>query len=337
MIFLYLSLNKMDFTNQILDALEKLKQKELANKEPFKVRAYATVIKNIKALETPIQNIDDLKNVKGIGKSIHDKIIEIMDTGNLKQLEKYDDSIKIINELTQIHGIGPVKAKELVETHNIKSVEDLKLHQNLLNDKQITGLKYHDDFIKRIPRLEMAKHETFLTEVIKKINPKVTLEVVGSYRRGAADSGDIDVILTHEDDPQNFEHVIPEIVAALKKEKYLTDDFAVGPHKYLGVCKLKRHKSFRRIDLLYATASVWPFSILYFTGSADFNVTMRNLALSKGYSLNEYGFKHTTGKNKGETITHTFKTEQDIFAFLGLKYIEPKDRTPKIKLEDFQA
>lgn len=325
----------MDFTSQILDALEKLKQKELANKEPFKVRAYGTVIKNIKALEAPIQNMDDLKNVKGIGKSIHDKIIEIMETGNLKQLDKYDDSIKIINELTQIHAIGPVKAKELVEKHNIKSVDDLKNHQDLLNDKQIMGLKYHDDFIKRIPRQEMEKHEAFLTEIIQKILPKVTLQVVGSYRRGAADSGDIDVILTHADDPQDFNHVIPEIVAALKKEKYLTDDFAVGPHKYLGVCKLKRHRSFRRIDLLYATGEVWPFSILYFTGSADFNVALRNLALSKGFSLNEYGFKHITGKNKGESLKHTFKTEQDIFTFLGLQYIEPKERTPKIKLEDF--
>lgn len=322
----------MDFTNQILDALEKLKQKEVANKQPFKVRAYATVIKNIKDLENPIHNIDDLKNVKGIGQSIHDKIVEILETGNLKQLEKYNDSIKVINELTQVHGIGPVKAKDLVETHNIKSIDDLKNHQNLLNEKQIMGLKYHDDFMKRIPRQEMEKHESFLTEIIQKLNPKITLQVVGSYRRGAADSGDIDVILTHKDDPASFEHVIPEIVAALKKEKYLTDDFAVGPHKYLGVCKLKRHRSFRRIDLLYASADVWPFSIMYFTGSADFNVTLRNLALSKGYSLNEYGFKPVKGE---APLKQSFKTEGDIFAFLGLKYIEPIARTPKVKLEEF--
>lgn len=322
----------MDFKHQILDALEKLKQKEVANKQPFKVRAYATVIKNINALEAPIHSIEDLKNVKGIGQSIHDKIVEILQTGNLKQLETYNDTIKIINELTQIHGIGPVKAKDLVETHNIKSIDDLKNHQNLLNEKQIMGLKYHDDFIKRIPRTEMEKHEAFLTEIVQKINSKITFQVVGSYRRGAIDSGDIDVIITHKDDPENFEHVIPEIVAALKKEKYLTDDFAVGPHKYLGVCKLKRHRSFRRIDLLYATGEVWPFSIMYFTGSADFNVMVRNLALSKGYSLNEYGFKPLKGE---APLKQTFKTEHDIFAFLGLKYIEPSIRSPKIKLEEF--
>jgi len=281
----------MDYKPKILDALEKLRQKELANKEPFKVKAYATVIKNLKAYDEPIKSLDDIKDIKGIGKRIHDKIQEILETGDLKQLEKYNQNVKIINELTQIHGIGPAKAKELVEEHNIKSIEDLKEHPELLNDKQKIGLKYSDEFVLRIPRLEMEKHNKFLQDIIKTINPKIKFEVVGSFRRGAKDSGDIDVIVTHEDNPTNYDNIIKDIVAALKKEKYLIDDLAMGTHKYLGVCKLKRHKHFRRIDFLYATQHVWPFSLLYFTGNVDFNVIIRKVALEKGLSMSEYGFK----------------------------------------------
>jgi DNA polymerase beta len=318
----------MDHKAKIIDALEKLRQKEIANHEPFKVRAYNTVIKNLKAFDSPITDISDIKDIKGIGAKIYIKIKEILETGELKQLEVYDEKITIINNLTNIHGIGPVKAKDLVEKHNIKSIDELKDRQELLNDKQIIGLRYYQDFNLRIPRQEMVKHELFIMEHIQKVIPEIAVQVVGSYRRGANDSGDIDVIITHIDNPENYDNIIKNIISELKKVKYLYDDFAVGTHKYLGVCRLKYHKIYRRIDILYATKNVWPFSILYFTGSAEFNIILRNLALSKGYSLNEYGF---TPKPKQE-----FETEEDIFKFLGLRYIEPIERTPKINLDDFK-
>lgn len=316
----------MDFKTQILDALEKLRQKELANKEPFKVRAYATVIKNLQASDKPINHIDDIKDIKGIGTRIHDKIKEILETGNLKQLEKYDEHIKIINELVKVHGIGPVKAKELVEEHNIKSLDDLKQHPELLNDKQKMGLRYVEDFNQRIPRKEMEKHDAYIREMIQKLNPKLKFEIVGSYRRGAKDSGDIDVILTHEDNPKNYDNVIKDLVDMFKKDKYLVDDFALGAHKYLGVCKLKRHRSFRRIDFLYATKEVWPFSIIYFTGDREFNIVLRKAALEKGLSLSEYGFKKLDSEKLLELPLYT---EEDVLKYLGFKFIPPEKRDDK--------
>ena len=165
-------------------------------------------------------------------------------------------------------------------------------------------------------------------ETIRKINSKIKAQIVGSYRRGAKDSGDIDVIITH-DDPKH-DSILIDIVKALKNERYLTDDFAVGPHKYLGVCKLKYHKTHRRIDILYATQNVWPFSLLYFTGSVDFNVMLRNLALSKGLSMNEYGFKES-----GKLLDQGFKTEEDVLRHLGLKYIPPEERSAKTDLNSY--
>lgn len=314
----------MDFKPKILDALDKLRQKEVANKEPFKARAYATVIKSIQAHDQPIAKIEDVKDIKGVGKKIYDKIKEIIDTGELKQLEKYTADIEAINELTKVHGIGPSKAKELVKDHGISTVEKLKEHPELLNGVQKIGLKYVDDFQKRIPRAEMEKHSSFILEAIRKLDPRLKAEVVGSYRRGAKDSGDIDVIITHDDNPENYDHVIKEIVEHMKKESYLTDDLALGTHKYLGVCRLKRHRTSRRIDLLYATKHVWPFSLIYFTGSLDMNVILRRAALDKGLSLSEYGFKKA---NTEALLKLPLYTEEDVFRYLGFKYVPPEERT----------
>lgn len=311
---------------KILEILEKLRQKSQADKEPFKARAYSTVIKNLKASDKEITKIEDIKDIKGIGKSIYDKIQEILNTGELKQVEKYNEEIEAINNLLKVHGIGPVKAKELVEKNNIKTVEALKEHKELLNDKQLIGLKYVEDINMRIERKEMDKHNSYLIKQINIIDPKLKIQVVGSYRRGAKDSGDIDVIVTHEDNPENYDHVIKDVVAKLREDKYLHDDLALGAHKYLGVCKLKRHKHYRRIDILYATKEVWPFSVMYFTGSADFNIIVRKVALEKGLSMSEYGFK-----KDNELVNLSLYTEEDIFKYLGLEYVPPEKRSGNYK------
>lgn len=316
----------MDYKLKILEILEKLRQKSQADKEPFKARAYATVIKNLKASDKEVTKIEDIKDIKGIGKSIYDKIQEILNTGELKQVEKYNEEIEAINNLLKVHGIGPVKAKELVEKNNIKTVEALKEHKELLNDKQLIGLKYVDDINMRIERKEMDKHNAYLIKQIHEIDPKLKIQVVGSYRRGAKDSGDIDVIVTHEDNPDNYDHVIKDVVAKLREDKYLHDDLALGAHKYLGVCKLKRHKHYRRIDILYATKEVWPFSVMYFTGSADFNIIVRKVALEKGLSMSEYGFK-----KDNELVNFSLYTEEDIFKYLGLEYVPPEKRSGSYK------
>lgn len=312
----------------ILDALEKLRKQEIADKQVWKARAYLVVIKNIKAIDKPIYTFDDIKNIDGIGKGIGDKIKEIIESGKLERLDNYnaEGHIGIIDELMKIHGIGPAKANDLVKEHGIKSIEDMKNHIELLNDKQKMGLKYYEDTMLRIPRKEMEKHDDYLQSIVKSIDKNLNATLTGSYRRKLKDSGDIDVLITHKDDPENHEEIIKSIVEKLKADKYILDTFAFGEKKCLAVCKLKRHRTVRRIDLMYTPLHEYPFALLYFTGSGSFNVSMRNIALSKGYSLSEYGLKHSQGDKKGQFVDHTFKNEKDIFNFLGMEYVEPEKR-----------
>jgi DNA polymerase beta len=314
-----------DYTSAILEMLEILRKKEIAMKEPFKAKAYSTVSKNITMLGKPIYTIDDLKGVKGIGEKIGNKLQELFETGHVQAAEKasMDDNTNIITSLMTIHGIGPAKAKSLVEEHKITSIDELEKKQELLNDKQKIGLKYVRDFQERIPRKEMDVHCEMLRKSILSIDERFQFEVTGSYRRMASSSGDIDILITHMDDPDDVESLFKNIIESLKNEGYITDVFAEGGKKCLAVCKLKRYKRFRRIDLLYTTKKEYPFAVLYFTGDATFNVNMRSYCLSKGLSLSEHGIKD---EKTGEFIDIGAENEKDIFEYIGLEYVEPKDR-----------
>lgn len=321
----------MDKKELLISSLEKMRKKETADKQTWKARAYSVVIKQLKDYTGPITSLDDMKEFKGIGQGIREKIVEILETGKLKQAEEFNanNDYSVINELLKVHGIGPAKAKDLVTKHGIKSLADLKEHPELLNDKQKIALKYTSDFELRIPRAEMQKHEKYIKEVIGGIDPSLIVEVVGSYRRGAKDSGDIDVLITHPDHNTNdeqMEDLLKRIVSVMDKGKYTYDTFALGNKKYLGVSKVKYGRHFRRLDLLLTHNHEFPFALLYFTGSQQFNVDMRNYCIQKGYSLSEYGLKYLAGENKGKFVDHPFKTEEDVFKFLGLEYVAPKDR-----------
>lgn len=317
---------------EILDALQVMQKKEYADKQPFKARAYAKVIKQIQGMPGPITSMADLASVEGIGEKIQAKIEEILSTGKLHQAEEYlnQPEQKILEELLRIHAIGPAKAKELVEVHHIRTIDELQSKQHLLNDKQKMGLKYYGEFDLRIPRKEMDKHNEYIRKVFREMDGKYVVEVAGSYRRGEPTSGDIDVLITHPDHEVDHETNFAKIIDTFVKDKYITDIFAQGGKKCLAVCRAKRHKHFRRIDFLFTGKHEFPFALLYFTGSGPFNVEMRNYALEKGYSLSEYGLKCTRGDRVGDYANVPFTTEKEIFDFLGLKYVEPKDRKANV-------
>jgi DNA polymerase lambda len=301
-----------------------------AKKEIFRHRAYIKAIQSIKEYENEISTIDDLNKISGLAKgSIRTKIEELINTGEIEQVKSITEQSKITETLTNIYGVGPKKANELVNKYNVSSIEDLKYCKNkdILNDKQKIGLKYYDDLLKRIPLKEMEKHEKFIIDFIKSIdtNNDLIYEIVGSYRRKAKNSGDIDVLFTIKDDKLEDTKQTPllfnNIIKNLEDDKYITETLAKGGKKFMGLCKLPRHRTHRRLDMIYTNYTNYAFTLLYFTGSGQFNIEMRNHALSLGYSLSEYGLK-----KKGKLINDTFETEQDIFKFLGIKYIEPFER-----------
>jgi DNA polymerase/3'-5' exonuclease PolX len=323
----------MNHTSSILSALETMRRGELAKGEKtsaFKARAYKKVMDQISGLGRPIQSYDDLAGVTGIGEKIEEKIKEILATGSLASAErvKAEYSIDAVDELLTVHGIGPVKARELVAA-GIKSVAALaaavKAEPTLLNATQKMGLKYHNTATLRIPREEMTVHE----DVLQAFMPKgLKGVVVGSYRRGAADSGDVDMLLTPKSGSlEDAQELFETFVAGLKESDYIIDELVSGEKKWMGYVRVGSAAApgkARRLDLLLTAPAEYAYALLYFTGSDKFNVAFRKYAGDKGYTLNE----HIMVPLKGSSVAVPpgMKGEKDIFAFLGLRYVPPEER-----------
>jgi DNA polymerase beta len=310
--------------DQIIAALEIMEKGDRIRGERFSANAYAKAIKGIKGLLIPILSVEDVKGIPGVGSKIQAKVKEILETGSLQAAErtKRELQLDIYDALLKVHGIGPVKAQQLVKEHGIKSIQDLRANQNLLNDVQKMGLKYYEDINERIPRLEMLEHNRLLQEGLPRTSRGL---VVGSFRRMAETSGDIDMLITFDQEVSQAaqKRMFMEYVEKLKAAGYIQDILAKGPKKCMAVVRLKPEAKARRLDLLITPNKEYSYAVLYFTGSDAFNVAFRRHALSRGYTLNEHTLTPT---REGVPEPPFMDSENAIFRFLGLEYVAPQNR-----------
>lgn len=312
----------MSYNNDFINILDKLTTHYRIKGAFMKSRAYEKGRDSLILYDKDITSLSQLKDIPNIGKSTIGKLKEWIETGKVDILEKALNDPTIM--FSNVYGIGPKKAKELVEKHKLTTIKQLRSKQDeLLNDVQKKGLKYYEDILKRIPRDEIKVYEKKMNAIFKKVKGKnSTLNIVGSYRRGKLDSGDIDIIICDDNDDNV---VFKKFLDKMIEEKILIEVLSRGDIKSLGVSKLP-NKPARRIDFMFTPRKENAFAILYFTGSKEFNTAMRSQALKMGYSLNEHGLYKMENKKKGAKLNQLFKTEKDVFDFLNIQYTKPEDR-----------
>ena len=279
----------------------------------FKINSFRKFIDIVKTLDFEINSIEQIKHIKGIGKGTLERIEQILKNGNLEENnKKIDNTQNEFNKLQKITGIGPSKAKQLIEK-NIKFEDLINNKNNALDDlthHQKLGVKYYYDVLKPILHETIIKVEEYLKKFKFKFN------ICGSYRRKKKTSGDIDVLIEKEDKS------LQEIVDILSKKKFLVDHLTeCGSTKYMGFCKIK-NSHFMRIDIRLIPKDSYPFALLYFTGSKKTNTMMRNKAIKQGLKLNEYSLVKT---NESNTQIY-LDSEEKIFEYLKLDYIKPENR-----------
>ena len=293
-------------------------------KDFMRMKAYDNARDTITNFVGDITKPEQLNGQKGIGSAIYSKLIDYEKTGTLRILEEEKELIakkKAMDVFKDIYGVGEKKAEELVEK-GITTLSELENRKSeFLNDKQIIGLKYYNDILQRIPRCEIEEYKTVFENTFPTTDTNAKFEIVGSYRRGLPNSGDIDVIIT-SNDPNVFKIFVDKLI----EKGVILEVLSRGNSKCLVVAKLPGTEYARRVDFLYTTQEEFPFSILYFTGSKGFNTTMREYALSMKYTLNEHGMSVMEGKKKGGLVEHKFTDEKSIFDFLGLEYKKPEER-----------
>lgn len=317
----------------LLEPLGKIAEVYRSQGVIHKYHAYRTAMDTIKQVDHKIASADELKGLKGIGKAMLEKVHELLTTGELQQ--EHDVTSDPINAalqlFTSVHGVGPVLAKKLVHELNLRTLDDLRRTTYPLPAQVRLGLKYHEQASQRIPFAEFEEHMTFVTAFAKKLDRKLVTMCCGSHRRGALTSGDIDLLVTHpvsRSDSGATYLYLPTLVKMMQRGGYIVDVLADGPCKFMGYCRLPGDTQIvRRLDMRWFPYDSFFPALLYFTGSDMFNVSMRVEALKKGYTINEYGVFATTGEGsheKGKKIP--VFSEEDIFAVVGMKYLEPHQR-----------
>lgn len=294
-------------------------------RDTFRLKSYRKANHCLRQLSEDSQLTDGtLSQMEGIGSGTMEKIRQIMETGTCPTYEKLKNTVdhhvpKV--EFMKIHGVGSVHANKLVKA-GFRTIDDLRACPTIrehLNEVQVKGLLHYEEIQARIPSQEIAQHERLLKSVLKEVEGDgAELTIAGSYRRNKPDSGDIDVLVKG-----SSPKVYQRLIQGLLERGYLTCTLAKGAKKYMGMGKLPHLTENRRIDIMYTKPEEYPFAILYFTGSSEFNQRMRKELLERGLTLNEYSLRNSETKEK---VAHTFETERDIFEYLGYAYVEPEDR-----------
>ena len=315
--------------NKIIKVLEKqLEDYKTNSAKIWKVRALRNGIDAIKRYNKVIKSGEDVKHLEGIGKGLVTRIDEILETGTLKGLKEINTEKNIIlKKFTDITGVGLKRAEEWYKK-GYRNISDIK--RDIKNNKLSSthhidiGLKYHDDFQKRIPKKEIKDIGKIFGRNLKKVDKDLKFKICGSYRRGLKTSGDIDIIITN---PKIKKSIIQYKYLSQVVEKCMEDNLIIdsltslGEKKYMGVCKLNNKSLARRIDIRCVNSYEYFAAIIYFTGSRNFNIYLRNKALKKGYKLNEYNLEKLSNKKK-----YYIQYEKELFEILDITYIPPTKR-----------
>lgn len=309
----------MSLNKQFVELLEQLYTIKSKDGNFFRAKAYEKARDAIIKFNKPITSIADVKQIPNVGKSIIQKFEEFLKNGSLSIIEKAKNNPVYI--LQDVYGIGPKKASELVKVNKITTIEQLRKHQNtVLNDVQRKGLKYYEDILKRIPRDEIVTYQHFINQAFQQIgNSREQFMIVGSYRRGAQTSGDIDIII------ESSVATYKGLIQCLVDQNIIIEILSYGNKKCLCVAKLKDMPA-RRLDFMVTPSDEWAFALCYFTGGKEFNTLMRERARQLGYTMNEHCFSKLVNGNKTEKLNKKFTTEKDIFDFLNVEYVEPPQR-----------
>ena len=302
--------------------------------------SYRKAITALKRQTDYITTREQAIGIPGIGERLASKVEEIACTNKLRRLESTvtDPNDQILQLFMGIYQVGlPTASRWIAQGH--QSLEDLKSKADLTPYQRI-GLDHYNDFLYRIPRSEVMAHADIVRRACSNADAQIQLVVGGSYRRGSADSGDIDLIITKES--ASLEQIrtilIDIVIPQLFQDGFLQVGLATSRSrsmdqgsKWHGASALPGSQIWRRIDLLFVPWDEFGAALIYFTGNDIFNRSIRLLASRKKMRLNQHGlYGDIMRGEKRERITQgkllEGRSEERIFKILGVPWRPPEHR-----------
>ncbi|MFZ2784690.1 MAG: nucleotidyltransferase domain-containing protein [Sediminibacterium sp.] len=306
----------------------------LGNEERFRAIAYDNVAKTLLNMKEDIiaynNNLPALDNIRGIGESIAEKIIEFLHTGQVHTFEELKKKVPFeLLELMHVNGIGAATLRVLHESLGIRNKEELitalQTHQlekvKGFGQQKIENLQralklYRES--KRMLLKDALKIGNDIINCIRKIPGVEQASLAGSLRRKKDTIGDIDIVI--EAEPRKRKRIIEQFVKLPAIKRILVK----GPTK-VSVLLLKGDV---QVDCRLVSKDEFGAALLYFTGNKEHNIKLRTLAKERGYKINEYGIFHLKTHRKMAGAT-----EEDMYAFLQMKFIPPEQRLNKGEIE----
>ncbi|MBP8612955.1 MAG: DNA polymerase/3'-5' exonuclease PolX [Candidatus Atribacteria bacterium] len=305
---------------------------ELAGDNPFKIKAYLEAARVIENLTLPIEDLaqqNKLTEVKGIGKSIAEKIIEYLNTGKITKLEELKKVVpEGLLELEKVPGLGAKRVKVLYEKLGISNLSELEEAAKTHKIRELDGFgeKTEQNILEGIKSLRDKRENRFMIgvalpiaeSIVSTLKSNVPIEkymICGSLRRMKDTIGDIDILV-------------------ISKEPNKVMDFFVGLPNVKEVLAKGDTKSSIitkediQVDLRVVEMGSFGAAVQYFTGSKSHNVHLRELAIKKNLKLNEYGiFDLSSDKKIGG------EKEEEIYSILNMDFIPPEMREDTGEIE----
>jgi DNA polymerase (family 10) len=301
---------------------------ELSQANPFRVRAYRNASRLLRRYGREASEMESasLAELPGIGEDLAGKIRDLAETGTTPMLEELTASTPpIALELMQVPGLGPKRIGKLIQQLHLQTVEQLQ-------SDALAGR------VRRIPGFG-AKLEAYLLETLKarklkntrvrlataaavgkpllaylKRCPGISQAVIGgSYRRAQETVGDLDILAAAERGT--------DAIAWFKAYPEIAKIEAAGTTRATVFLR-----SGLQVDLRVVAAESFGAALHYFTGSKAHNIAVRGMGRERGLKINEYGVFRGRRRIAG-------KTEEEVFASVGLPYIEPEMRENRGEIE----
>ncbi|KAI0056821.1 Nucleotidyltransferase [Artomyces pyxidatus] len=319
----------------IIDTLTELMglhDAKMGQEDKWRVFSYKKAIQSLRSCSERISSIQQARSLRGVGEKTAMKIMEIVETGKLRRIDyERTADIAVVKLFEGIYNVGQRTAYAWYAA-GCRTLEDVENGKGgvKLSEAQEIGLRYYKDINTRIPRDEVD--EIFPLS----IDSKVFIRCMGSYRRGKATCGDIDILITRPTDDGKTHHgMLPLLMAELHTARILTEDLSVSSSDsletvYHGLCMPFDRRS---SDILTVPWECRGAALIYYTGDDIFNRSLRLKASKMGFSLNQRGLfagvvrspeDRTVKLSPGNIIAS--ETEEDIFRILGVPWQEPHER-----------
>lgn len=308
---------------EILDHLSQLL--ELRGENSFKVRAYQRAARALETVVEPLELLvkeERLGKIEGIGKAIEEKITELVMTGKLAYYDELVASFpKALFELFELQGLGAKKIKILHEKLGVSSIADLQFACESGKIAKLAGfgeksavnilkaINFYQEHAGLFRIDEVTSVADQLLEYLREHPDVGQCQAAGSFRRCKEALGDLDLLVSSKK---------PEVVSTFfVKHPLVKEILSQGSTK-----SSVQLEGGLQCDLRVVKSEEFPFASIYFTGSKEHNIRLRNRALERGWSLNEYRYTVKPGAAEPPPI----HDEKEFYASLGLSYIPPELR-----------